>query len=151
MGSHNMIKAAYQVVKGAVVAGCASDATRWMIREMSMLSIGFLDEYCTAVDLRSLVAGQSYSSQKNDGGVISRPANKAHFAPDATALNRLGDKWAAENLVNAERHDALLPHAVYSRARSRSVTPCTGSVSMSSIDGASGARRRSARRSARRL
>lgn len=98
-GSHDMIKAAYQAVKDAVAADCASNATRDKIRKMSMLSVQFLDDYCAAIDLTSLVAGKSYFSYEKKGGnaVISRPANRAYFVKKPSDLETLWNKWVGDD------------------------------------------------------
>lgn len=94
------IKAGYLAVKAAVADDAGSDIAENAIREMSLLSLEFLNESCDLVQLKSLVPNKDYASYELCGGKgsITRPANTAYFVPDSTKLNRLWTEWEKDTI-----------------------------------------------------
>ncbi|MBI4190330.1 MAG: hypothetical protein HY525_07295 [Betaproteobacteria bacterium] len=65
------------------------------ILHLATISLKFLVTKCKPIDLVSRVPGKQYFSFKK-ANVIARPANKALFMADSTAITRLWKQWLAE-------------------------------------------------------
>lgn len=100
MPDSTAIKAGYLAVKAAVADDAGGDVAESAIREMSLLSLEFLNESCDLVQLKSLVPKKEYLSYEICGGKgsITRPANKAYFIADPTQLDKLWDQWEKDTI-----------------------------------------------------
>jgi hypothetical protein len=95
---------AYVNVKNCCAAGWASAEAAAAIRELATLSLAFLGEECSSVDLVSQVPGKEYVGYvRNDQpNVVSRPANREFFQCDATFVGSEWDRWRSGQIRPTE-------------------------------------------------
>jgi len=89
------IRSAYGSAKRACAAAWISDASGEALRELAILSLKFLINECSPVELTSLVPGKQYFSyaRKDAPDLVSRPANSSLFVPDPDLVSAGWEAW----------------------------------------------------------
>jgi len=111
------LKAGYEAVKQACRASWTSQGTVDAIRSLARVSLAFLRDGCTMVDLNSRVAGKSYRGfrRRDVSAVVSRPANCQYFVPDLSRVDEMWNDWERGRLAAPD-----LPAFLYTVA----LSPC---------------------------
>ena len=94
------LRSGYQSVKQTCRMGWASTATAGAIQALARLSLTFLQENCSPVELNSRVPGKSYRAYRRRDAplVVSRPANRDYFLCDAVRIDRMWNDWNRRRL-----------------------------------------------------
>ncbi len=98
------LRAGYRAVKQACRASWTSHETRNAIHSLARVSLAFLQNGCTTVDLNSRVPGKSYQGfrRRDAASVVSRPANRQYFLPEPRRINSMWNAWERGRLSRTD-------------------------------------------------
>lgn len=92
------LRTAYESAKARAKVDLISDATSAAILDLAVLSVRFLSNGCSAVQLKSLVPGKQYISfaARDNEAVISRPANTSLITMDEKIITEGFQNWRSD-------------------------------------------------------